>query len=83
MGYNCWICKDCGMVAYNKVKMVITYDMAVRCFCKAGKRKGSKISTVSETMAMKVAEDNYLEYIICKSKGYYFGVSYEVRASTF
>ena len=56
---KCWICKDNGMVYYEKVDQNISYDFAYRCNCKAGQISSDRIPTVPKEFAEKIAIENY------------------------
>lgn len=59
---KCWICKDGGMVFYNKTFKNIDYEYAARCKCKLGQEASSSIMTVIEELAEKMAMKNYVEF---------------------
>lgn len=63
MSHNCWICEDSGIVVYDKLYRGIKYEIASRCICMKGKQMSSSIPTVSDSIAEKIAEENYLEYL--------------------
>lgn len=56
---RCWICKDEGMVFYERVIGGIPYDFAYRCRCKAGQASSDRIRTVPEGYAEELALRNF------------------------
>lgn len=59
---KCWICKDQGMVLYNKTHNGIQYEFASKCKCKLGQVSSSSIMTVIDDLAEKMAMKNYLDF---------------------
>lgn len=58
--HKCWICKDSGMVFFNKYKYGIPYEFAYRCTCILGQNSSSKIMTVPDVLAENIAVENYI-----------------------
>lgn len=56
---KCWICKDSGMVFYNKLIRGISYDFSYRCKCKTGQSSSQKIKTVPKEYGEKIALNNF------------------------
>lgn len=61
--YNCWICKDSGLIIYNKTHNGVEYEMATKCKCMSGVKMGEMIPTISESLAIKLSEDNYKRFM--------------------
>ena len=57
--FKCWICKDSGMVFFNKYKNGIEYELAYRCSCLKGQASSKKIMTVPQVLAENIAIENY------------------------
>lgn len=59
---KCWICKDAGMVFYNKTEYGYEYEFAYRCNCILGQVSSSRIMTLSSALGETLAMENYSEY---------------------
>lgn len=56
---NCWICKDIGLVIYNKKYNKIIYEMAASCMCGKAKDNSEKIPIVSDLLAKEMSKENF------------------------
>lgn len=61
--FNCWICKDSGMVFYEEVFFNISYSFAYRCSCKRGQISSESIKTVPESFGERMARENLEKYL--------------------
>lgn len=50
------------MIIYSRNHNGLDYDMAARCKCIKGQQLGERIPTISEGLAIKLAESNYGKY---------------------
>ena len=56
---KCWICKDEGMIIYEKFYNNRLYEMASRCRCKRGLRTSERIPMIGEELGERLAFENY------------------------
>lgn len=56
---NCWICKDQGMVFFNKKINEIDYEYATRCKCKLKDESSDKIGIIDSSLADRLIDENF------------------------
>jgi len=56
---KCWICRDLGIIVYQKEAFGRLYDTAISCVCKKGQENPGFMARIRDDMAEVVAEDNF------------------------
>lgn len=59
---KCWVCKDSGLLTFEKKINGLHYEFAARCTCIAGQRMSNRIKNIDNSLAEVFAMENYMSF---------------------